>query len=94
MNASTINALMAEMDPDEIRLIPRFVDTWLRAGWMDESEAADWQLGALAWRAEAQPAQGRALVAPIADAALVLPDHDLAGTHCSSSWRRYEISFS
>ena len=45
---STINALIAEMDPDEIQ-VPQLVDAWLRAGWMDEAEAAEWQLGALAW---------------------------------------------
>ncbi len=46
---SKLNALMAEMDPEEIRLIPRFVDTWLRAGWMEPDEAVEWKLGTLAW---------------------------------------------
>ncbi len=49
MDASTINALMAEMDQEEIRVIPRMVDAWLRAGWMEPDEAVEWRLGALAW---------------------------------------------
>ncbi len=34
---------------DEIQVIPRLVDTWLRAGWMEPDEAVEWKLGALAW---------------------------------------------
>ena len=49
MTTSRLNAAIAEMTPDEIRLIPRFVDTWIRAGWMEQDEADEWKLGALAW---------------------------------------------
>ena len=51
MTTTTINALMAEMDPEEIQAIPRFVDTWLRAGWMDEAEADEWPRHCDAWQA-------------------------------------------
>ena len=54
MNASTINAAMADMTPAEIRLIPRLVDTWLRAGWIDEDEAVLWRQGYDAWLAFGQ----------------------------------------
>ena len=37
------------MAPEEIKDIPWFVDTWLRAGWMSQEEAVEWRLGALAW---------------------------------------------
>ena len=49
MDASTINALMAEMEPDEIQAIPHMVDVWLRVGWLEPDEAVEWQLGASAW---------------------------------------------
>ena len=49
MTTSTINALKAEMDQEEIHIIPRMVDAWLRAGWMEPDEAVEWRLGALAW---------------------------------------------
>ena len=49
MDASTINALLAEMDPEEIQVIPRMVDAWLRVGWIELDEAVEWQLGASAW---------------------------------------------
>ena len=49
MTTSKLNALLAEMDPNEIRVIPRLVDAWLRVGWMEPDEAVEWKLGALAW---------------------------------------------
>ena len=49
MTTSTINALMAEMTPEEIELIPRAVRAWSNAGWMEPDEAVEWKLGAMAW---------------------------------------------
>ena len=49
MDAAKINALMAEMTPEEVRIIPRLVDAWLGAGWMEPAEAVEWRLRALAW---------------------------------------------
>ena len=43
------NGLLAEMHVEEIQAIPRFVDTWVRAGWMEPAEAEEWKLRALAW---------------------------------------------
>ena len=43
------NGLMAEMTPEEIELIPRAVNVWLRAGWMDEAEADEWRRRYDAW---------------------------------------------
>ena len=40
MPTANFNAVLAEMTPEEIRLLPRFVATWLDAGLMDEDEAA------------------------------------------------------
>ncbi len=51
MDSSKFNAAMADMTPEEIRLIPRFVDTWLDAGWMDEDEADEWRRHCDAWQA-------------------------------------------
>ena len=51
MDGSKFNVLMAEVEPHEIRDIPRFVDVWCRAGWMDEDEADQWRRGFLAWDA-------------------------------------------
>ena len=51
MDGIKFDALMAEMTPDEIRLIPRGVDAWLRAGWMDEAEADEWRRHYHAWQA-------------------------------------------
>ena len=51
MDASKVNALMAEMDPEEIQVIPRMVDVWLRVGWMDEGEADEWRRHCDAWKA-------------------------------------------
>ncbi len=50
MNASRMNAAMADMTPEEIRLIPRFVDVWMGAGWMDEAEADEWRRHYDAWQ--------------------------------------------
>ena len=49
MDGSKLNRLLAQMRPDEIELIPRAVRVWRRAGWMDEAEADQWRLGAMAW---------------------------------------------
>ena len=43
MDGSKLNALFAEMTPDEIEFIPRGVDAWLRGGWMDVDEAVEWR---------------------------------------------------
>ena len=51
MDGSKLNALFAEMTPDEIEFIPRGVDTWLDAGWMDEAEADEWRRHCDAWQA-------------------------------------------
>ena len=45
-----MNAVLAKMDPEEIRLIPRFVDVWMGAGWMDEAEADEWRRHYDAWQ--------------------------------------------
>ena len=44
-----LNAAMADMTPRRSNSIPRFMDTWLRAGWLDEADADEWRLAALAW---------------------------------------------
>ena len=51
MTTSKLNSLLAEMHPEEIRLIPRFVDVWLGAGWMDDAEADEWRRHHHAWQA-------------------------------------------
>ncbi len=51
MDGSKLNALFAEMTPDEIEFIPRGVDAWLRSGWMDQAEADQWRRRILAWQA-------------------------------------------
>ncbi len=49
MTTSKLNALMAEMDPEELQVIPRMVDVWLRVGWLEPDEAVEWQRRALVW---------------------------------------------
>ncbi len=49
MNAAAMNGLLAEMTPDEIRELPRFVAVWLDAGLMDEDEAVQWLVRERAW---------------------------------------------
>ena len=39
------------MYPEEIQAIPRFVDTWVRAGWMEVDEAEEWRRHRDAWQA-------------------------------------------
>ena len=51
MNAARVTALLAEMEPrGTSRPSPRAVEVWLRAGWVDEDEAAAWREGLDAWR--------------------------------------------
>ena len=47
MDGIKYNALLAEMTPEEIRAVPRGVDSWTRAGWMEPDEAVEWKLRAL-----------------------------------------------
>ena len=51
MTTANMNACLAEYTPDEIRLGPRLVNTWLRAGTMTEAEAGEWLVRIDAWRA-------------------------------------------
>ena len=39
------------MDPEEIQVIPRMVDVWLRVGWMEPDEAYEWRRHCDAWQA-------------------------------------------
>jgi hypothetical protein len=49
VEAVTIDAVLGEMTPDEIRELPRFIDVWLQAGRMQPEEAVEWRLRARAW---------------------------------------------
>ena len=49
MPSPDFNALLAEMTPEEIRLLPRLVDTWVGYGWMDVDEATEWLRRGRAW---------------------------------------------
>ena len=51
MTTAKMNACLAEFTPDEIRLGPRMIDAWLRAGTMTEAEAGEWLVRIDAWRA-------------------------------------------
>ncbi len=43
MDANTIDALIAELTPQEIDRLPWMLDVAIRAGWMDEAEAEVWR---------------------------------------------------
>ena len=47
MDRDRFNRLMAELEPDELALIPRAICV----GWIDEAEADQWRLGFMAWDA-------------------------------------------
>ncbi len=43
MDTSIIDALIAELTPQEIDRLPWMLDVAIRAGWMDEAEVEDWR---------------------------------------------------
>ncbi len=43
MDTSTIDALIAELTPQEIEPLPWMLDVAVRVGWMDETEAELWR---------------------------------------------------
>ncbi len=46
MNTDTIDALIAELTPQEIERLPWMLDVAIRAGWMDAAEATLWRFRA------------------------------------------------
>ncbi len=55
MDTSTIDALIADLSPQELARLPWMLDVAIRAGWMDEAEAEVWRERVSSSRLEISP---------------------------------------